>query len=159
MEATGTWSSVLYSMAVFDVTAALAAIFVLMPMRKRMAEAGHQGNGSVIDPKALAHEIADTYARRVLTTAPTTREGGGLDLATAYAVEHELVHLRQAEGHRSVGRKVGFANKDIWRVLKLETLAWAHMYDDTVRRRGRNSRSVDWTPGARRRSSLRSCSA
>jgi 2-oxo-3-hexenedioate decarboxylase len=86
----------------------------------------------VIDPKALANEIADTYARRVLTTAPTTREGG-LDLPTAYAVEHELVHLRQAEGHRSVGRKVGFANKAVWRALKLETLVWAHMYDDTVR--------------------------
>jgi 2-oxo-3-hexenedioate decarboxylase len=86
----------------------------------------------VIDPQALANEIADTYARRVLTTAPTTREGG-LDLPTAYAVEHELVHRRQAEGHRSVGRKVGFANKAVWRALKLETLVWAHMYDDTVR--------------------------
>jgi 2-oxo-3-hexenedioate decarboxylase len=41
--------------------------------------------------------------------------------------------LRQAEGHRSVGRKVGFANKAVWRALKLETLVWAHMYDDTVR--------------------------
>ena len=39
MEATGTWSSVLYSMAALDVTAALAAIFLLMPMRRRMAEA------------------------------------------------------------------------------------------------------------------------
>lgn len=39
MEATGTWSSVLYSMAALDITAALAAIFLLMPMRRRMAEA------------------------------------------------------------------------------------------------------------------------
>jgi oxalate/formate antiporter len=39
MEATGTWSSVLYSMAALDVTAALAAILLLMPMRQRMAEA------------------------------------------------------------------------------------------------------------------------
>ena len=39
MEATGTWSSVLYSMAALDVTAALAAIFLLMPMRRRLAEA------------------------------------------------------------------------------------------------------------------------
>ena len=53
--------------------------------------------------------------------------------ATAYAVEAELVALRRAAGHRTVGRKVGFANKAVWRVLKLETLVWAHMYDDTVR--------------------------
>jgi 2-keto-4-pentenoate hydratase len=32
-----------------------------------------------------------------------------------------------------VGRKVGYANKAMWRALKLDTLAWAHMYDDTVR--------------------------
>jgi len=27
---------------------------------------------------------------------------------------------------------VGYANKAMWRVLKLETLVWAHMYDDSV---------------------------
>src|SRR5262249_51539259 len=31
-----------------------------------------------------------------------------------------------------VGRKVGYANKAMWRVLKLETLVWARMYDDTI---------------------------
>jgi 2-oxo-3-hexenedioate decarboxylase len=40
--------------------------------------------------------------------------------------------MRQAEGRTTVGRKVGFANKAMWRVLKLQTLVWAHMYDDTV---------------------------
>ena len=39
MEATGTWSSVLYSMAALDLSAALAAIFLLMPMRRRLAAA------------------------------------------------------------------------------------------------------------------------
>jgi MFS transporter, OFA family, oxalate/formate antiporter len=39
MEATGTWSSVLYSMAALDLSAALAAIFLLRPMRLRMAQA------------------------------------------------------------------------------------------------------------------------
>ena len=96
----------------------------------------------MIDPKALAREMADTYARRVLTTAPTAREGG-LDLATAYAVEHELVCLRQAKGHRTVGRKVGFANKAMWRVLKLDTLVWAHMYDDTVRHAENGAATLD----------------
>jgi MFS transporter, OFA family, oxalate/formate antiporter len=39
MEATGTWSSVLYSMAALDLSAALAAILLLKPMRQRMAVA------------------------------------------------------------------------------------------------------------------------
>jgi len=82
------------------------------------------------DARALAVEIAAAYANRQLIEAPAN---SGLDLAGAYAVEHALVQLRQAEGHRTVGRKVGFANKAMWRVLKLDTLVWAHMYDDTVR--------------------------
>ena len=84
------------------------------------------------DARALAAEIAAAYANKQLIQAPTMREGG-LDLAGAFAVERELVHLRQAEGSRTVGRKVGFANKAMWRVLKLDSLVWAHMYDVTVR--------------------------
>ena len=38
MEATGTWTSVLYTMAALDVSAALAAILVLKPLRRRMAD-------------------------------------------------------------------------------------------------------------------------
>lgn len=85
----------------------------------------------MIEPSALAREIADAYARRLLITTPSSREGG-LDLVTAYAIERELVRLRQGEGHRTVGVKVGFANRAMWRVLKLDTLVWAHMYDNTV---------------------------
>jgi 2-oxo-3-hexenedioate decarboxylase len=40
--------------------------------------------------------------------------------------------MRRAEGHTTVGRKVGYANKAVWRALKLPTLVWARMYDDTV---------------------------
>ena len=86
---------------------------------------------SSIDPKALARELTDAYARRVSIPAPSTRDGG-FDLPTAYAVGSELVRMRRAAGHTTVGRKVGFANKAMWRALKLETLVWAHMYDDTV---------------------------
>jgi 2-oxo-3-hexenedioate decarboxylase len=84
----------------------------------------------VIDAKALAREIASSYSgRQLVAVLPSAR---GLDLPAAYAVERELVDLRLAEGHRTAGLKVGFANKAMWRVLKLDTLVWAHMYDDTV---------------------------
>ena len=38
MEATGTWTTVLYTMAALDLSAALAAILVLKPLRRRLAE-------------------------------------------------------------------------------------------------------------------------
>jgi 2-keto-4-pentenoate hydratase len=81
----------------------------------------------------LATELLDAYAQRRLVPSPSSREGG-LDLATAYATEAEIVRRRIASGHRTVGLKVGFANKAAWRLLKLDTLVWAHMYDDTVQR-------------------------
>ena len=64
---------------------------------------------------------------------PLTARDPSFDLSAAYAVEAELVRQRRAAGHATVGRKVGYANKAVWRALKLDTLVWAHMYDDTVR--------------------------
>ena len=84
------------------------------------------------DPKALAQEIIDAYARREIIPAPSSREGG-IDLDTAYAVEAAIAAARRAGGHQTVGWKVGYANEAMWRALKLETLAWTHIYDDTVR--------------------------
>jgi 2-oxo-3-hexenedioate decarboxylase len=84
------------------------------------------------DPKALAQELIDAYARREIIPAPSSREGG-INLDTAYAVEAAIAEARRAGGHQTVGWKVGYANRATWRDLKLETLVWAHMYDDTVR--------------------------
>ncbi len=70
-------------------------------------------------------------ARRSSPT-PSSRDGG-IDLDTAYAVEAEIAKARRAGGHQTVGWKVGYADQAMWRALKLDTLAWAHLYDDTVR--------------------------
>jgi 2-keto-4-pentenoate hydratase len=85
----------------------------------------------VIDIHALALELKAAYEQRRTLSAPPSRDG--LDLSSAYAVERELVRMQRAAGHATVGVKVGYANKAMWRVLKLETLVWAHMYDHTVR--------------------------
>ncbi len=45
MEATGTWSTVLYMMGAMDICAALTAVFILRPLLKRH----HAGNGVVLD--------------------------------------------------------------------------------------------------------------
>ena len=100
-----------------------------------------QAADRLADPRALAAEIAAAYAGKQLIAAPTNRDGG-LDLVTAYAVESELKRMREQQGHRAVGVKVGFANRAMWRVLKLDTLVWAHMYDNTVRLADGNAATI-----------------
>jgi 2-oxo-3-hexenedioate decarboxylase len=80
----------------------------------------------------LADELERAWARMDLLEGPLTDRPGGLSMAKAQAVEAELVRRRRRAGHRTVGLKVGYANKAMWRILKLETVIWAHIYDDTV---------------------------
>jgi len=95
-----------------------------------------------IDVQSLARELMDAYATRQTSVRPPSARDQGFDLTTAYCVESELARLRRESGHRAVGRKVGFANKAMWRVLKLETLVSAHMYDDTVHHTSGGSASL-----------------
>ena len=97
---------------------------------------------STLDALSIARELTDAYAHRRILPAPLSARDPSFDLAAAYAVEAELVRLRRAGGRATVGRKVGYANKAVWRVLKLDTLVWAHMYDDTVQSAGGNSASL-----------------
>jgi len=95
---------------------------------------------------ALADELQQArQARRSDVTPPSARDNP-LDLDAAYAVERELSRRRRADGHTVVGRKVGYANKAVWRALKLETLVWADMYDDTVRQAPQNDASLSVAP-------------
>ena len=87
---------------------------------------------TVTRSKTLAQELLAAYASGQAIAVPPSARDAAFDLPAAYAVEAELVRLRRASGRTTVGRKVGYANKAIWRVLKLDTLVWAHMYDDTV---------------------------
>ena len=93
------------------------------------------------DTETLALELMSAYQTgKMVPIAPSARPG--FDLNTAYAVELMLQRFRETEGHRAVGRKVGYANKAMWRALKLETLVWAHMYDDTVHYSENNSAAL-----------------
>jgi 2-keto-4-pentenoate hydratase len=86
---------------------------------------------SANDVDAIARELFSAYENGQMVEAPPSIRPG-FDLDAAYAVEARLQQFREAAGHKSIGRKVGYANKAMWRVLKLETLVWGHMYDDTV---------------------------
>lgn len=95
-----------------------------------------------MDVKALAQELTQAYAERRILPAPLSTREPGFDLEAAYAIESELTRQRRSSGRTTVGRKVGYANKAMWRALKLETLVWAHMYDDTVTMAAQNTATV-----------------
>jgi 2-oxo-3-hexenedioate decarboxylase len=80
----------------------------------------------------LARELLAAYDTGQPQAEPLSSRYPEFDLPAAYAVEAEFRRLRVASGRSVTGRKVGFANKAMWRVLKLETLVWASMYDDTT---------------------------
>ena len=81
------------------------------------------------DTAELARQLFAAYLDgSVRVPAPSSLDGA-FNMDSAYAVEAAIA---QMHGSRPAGVKVGYANKAMWRVLKLETLVWAHMYDDTV---------------------------
>jgi 2-keto-4-pentenoate hydratase len=91
--------------------------------------------------ESLARELLSVYETgQMIAVRPSARHG--FDLNLAYEVEAKLKQFRENAGHTAVGRKVGYANKAMWRVLKLETLVWAHMYDDTVHYSDANSATL-----------------
>jgi 2-keto-4-pentenoate hydratase len=91
--------------------------------------------------ESLARELMSAYETGQMVNFPPS-DRPGFDLDAAYQVEGMLKKFREAAGHKSVGRKVGYANKAMWRILKLETLVWAHMYDDTVHYSDGNSATL-----------------
>ena len=94
------------------------------------------------DTNALAQEFLSAFQTGEVIPLPPSSRYPDFDLAAAYAVEAEFSRLRQQSGRQTVGRKVGYANKAVWRVLKLQTLLWAHMYDDTVQYAEGNSAAL-----------------
>jgi 2-keto-4-pentenoate hydratase len=104
-------------------------------------DAMSQTSMSSTDVEGLARELTSAYEEGRMVDLPFSARAG-FDLDTAYAVEARLKEMRRAAGHKAVGRKVGYANKAMWRVLKLETLVWSHMYDDTVHSSDNNSATL-----------------
>ena len=91
-----------------------------------------------LDLEVIARELMSAHETgQMVPRLPSSIPG--FDLNSAYQVEARLKGFRESAGHRPVGCKVGYGNKAMWRILKLETLVWAHMYDDTVHQSRDNS--------------------
>ena len=58
----------------------------------------------------------------------------GFDWDEAYRVSAEILRLRRARGEQTVGRKIGFTNRNIWAEYGATAPIWAHVYDSTLQR-------------------------
>lgn len=93
------------------------------------------------DAGQVAEALLAARSRGVLVTPPSTLHPD-FDLQAGYATGAELVRLRRAAGARTVGRKIGFTNRDTWAAFGVDTPIWAHVYDDTLTLWAGNSASV-----------------
>ena len=57
----------------------------------------------------------------------------GFDNDAAYAVTAELRRLRSARGERTIGRKIGFTNRNIWAEYQVFEPIWGDVYDTVFR--------------------------
>jgi 2-keto-4-pentenoate hydratase len=80
---------------------------------------------------ATAHDIRTAQRRRTLIE-PITARALDLDNATAYAIAHRVHAMRLREGSRSIGRKIGFTNRNIWPEYRVYEPIWGYVYDTTV---------------------------
>lgn len=56
----------------------------------------------------------------------------GFDWDEAYRVAADILQLRRSRGEQTVGRKIGFTNRNIWPEYGATSPIWAHVYDRTL---------------------------
>ena len=81
-----------------------------------------------VDVAKLAHELLDALDRGKTIPSIVGRHPG-FDWDEGYAVAAEILRLRRARGERTVGRKIGFTNRNIWAEYGATAPIWAHVYD------------------------------
>ncbi len=84
-----------------------------------------------MDSKSIAAELLEAYDRGRTIPSVVDRQPG-FDWDKAYDVAADIVQLRRARGERTVGRKIGFTNRNIWAEYGATAPIWAHVYDGTL---------------------------
>ena len=87
----------------------------------------------VIDHDAIAREIKEAQDRGG-QVAPFTSRLPDLSLPDAYDVAQRVRSMREAEGARPVGRKIGFTNASLWPIYDVHMPIWGYVYDTTLTR-------------------------
>jgi len=81
--------------------------------------------------RIVINELIDALDRgTVLPSIVSVNPHFGID--AAYNVAADIVRHRRSRGEKTVGRKVGFTNRNIWPQYGATAPIWAHVYDRTV---------------------------
>jgi 2-oxo-3-hexenedioate decarboxylase len=94
-----------------------------------------------MDIAGIARELLSALDDGALVP-PIAEHAPGFEWDEAYAVAAELVRLRRARGEHTVGRKVGFTNRNIWAEYGATSPIWAHVYDSSLSRAKDNIANV-----------------
>src|SRR5688572_31984652 len=84
-----------------------------------------------MDTAKVAKELLDALDRGGTIPSIVARDPG-FGWGQGYQVAAELVKLRRARGEKTLGRKIGFTNRNIWAEYGATAPIWAHVYDSTL---------------------------
>ena len=87
----------------------------------------------VPDPNVIAADVLSAMATRRQIT-PFSHSPGGLTLADAYRLPPLLRAAFEARGEKITGRKIGFTNREMWKVYGVEAPIWGYCTDRTTYR-------------------------
>ena len=89
------------------------------------------GKKQATDTVAFARELLHALDRGGTIPSIVARDPG-FSWPQGYAVAAELLKLRRARGEKTLGRKIGFTNRNIWAEYGATAPIWAHVYDRTL---------------------------
>jgi 2-oxo-3-hexenedioate decarboxylase len=103
-----------------------------------------------MDTTRIARELLDALdSGGTIQSVVERNPGFGWD--QGYAVAAEILKLRRARGERTVARKIGFTNRNIWAEYGATAPIWAHVYDRTLVHAPDNRATVSLERSARPR--------
>src|ERR1700677_4349254 len=83
------------------------------------------------DVRAVADEVVASLAGHYQIPKFSSRPGG-LTLAQAYGVAPLLRAAFEARGETITGRKIGFTNREMWKVYGVESPIWGYITNRTT---------------------------
>jgi len=84
-----------------------------------------------LEPKAIAGDVVASLASHRQLPTFTSRPGG-LTLAQAYRVTPLLRAAFEARGEKITGRKIGFTNREMWKVYGVQSPIWGYITNRTT---------------------------
>ncbi len=84
-----------------------------------------------LDLKAIARDVVASLASHRQVPTFSSRPGG-LALADAYRITPLLRAAFEARGETITGRKIGFTNREMWKVYGVEAPIWGYATDHTT---------------------------